>query len=334
VTSVAIRLKELEEDELEEFIELWCDRVGSGYESVERIGKANDKGRDVIGFLTQAKHEGPWHLYQCKRKTRGSALGAPEALGELGKVFHHHSQGAYRTMPEKYVFVAPRGVTGPLQDLIFNPSDLKAALIANWDDYCAGSITQRRKIPLSPELKALIEGYEFGKVSHLSAAGLAKHPASLKALTQVLGLPPGDAPVGAAPDLLQAEEMKYIDQLRQVYGEARGTPFATADDVLADGMHGDHLREQRNRFFDATSFRLFHRDNTSVEALVEFEAEVHYGVVDVYRLPYGTRLERVGAVMRHASTMTCAIKGKLARIPVRQGMCHHLANEGLMKWIP
>lgn len=79
MTSVAIRLMALEEDELEEFIELWCVGSGSGYVSVERIGKANDKGCDVIGFLSQAKHEGPWHLYQCKRKTRGSALWGPLA---------------------------------------------------------------------------------------------------------------------------------------------------------------------------------------------------------------------------------------------------------------
>ncbi|POR42422.1 ABC-three component system protein [Methylobacterium sp. V23] len=334
MTSVAIRIKELEDDELEEFIELWCERVGAGYHLVERIGQANDKGRDVVGFVTAAKHEGPWHLYQCKRKTLRSTLGVAEALGELGKVFYHHSEGAYRTLPEQYFFVAPRGVAGPLQDLIFNPSDLKAALLSKWDQHCAGYITGRRKVPLTPELRALIEAYDFGAVSHLSAAGLAKHPASSKALTMVLGLPPGDAPEGTVPQAICQEEMEYIDQLRQVYAEARGSAFATADDVLADGEHGSHLREQRTRFFDAASFRAFHRDNTSIEALVAFEREVYFGVIDVYRQAHTSRLERVGAIMRHAAMMPCAIKGKLARVPVRQGMCHHLANEGQMKWIP
>ncbi|GJE54892.1 ABC-three component system protein [Methylobacterium thuringiense] len=334
MTSVAIRLKELDDDELEEFVELWCERLGAGYHLVERIGKANDKGRDVIGFMTPVKHEGPWHLYQCKRKTLRSALGVPEALSELGKVFHHHREGAYRTLPERYFFVAPRGVAGPLQDLIFNPSDLKAVLIAQWDQHCAGSITRRRRIPLSPALRTLIDAYDFGSISHLSATGLAKHPAARTALTMVLKEPPGDAPAGSVPAVLLAEEMEYVDQLRRVYGEARGAPFATADAVLADGEHGDHLREQRTRFFDARSFRLFHRDNTSVEALRDFEAEIYHGVIEVYRQVHQSRLDRVAAVMRHAATMPSAILGKLARVPVRQGMCHHLANEGQMKWVP
>ena len=64
VTSLAIRLKELDDDQLEEFVELFADRIGAGYVAVHRMGQANDKGRDVVGFLTAAKHEGPWDLFQ------------------------------------------------------------------------------------------------------------------------------------------------------------------------------------------------------------------------------------------------------------------------------
>ena len=114
MTSLAVRLTEIDDDQLEEFIELWIEQKSNDYHLVERIGAANDKGRDVIGFLNPSKHEGPWHLYQCKRKTRGSKLGRPEGLCELGKVFYHHSQGVYATLPTKYVFVSPRGIVGPL----------------------------------------------------------------------------------------------------------------------------------------------------------------------------------------------------------------------------
>jgi hypothetical protein len=72
------------------------------------------------------------------------------------------------------VFVSPRGIAGPLQDLIFNPSDLKAALIAGWDQWCAGVITAKKKVPLSPEIQAAIDGYDFGRVTYLSASSLAK----------------------------------------------------------------------------------------------------------------------------------------------------------------
>lgn len=99
MTSLAVRLMEIDDTQLEEFIELWVERRSEQYDRIERIGAANDKGRDVIGFLTSARHEGPWHLFQCKRKTRGSKLGKSEALCELGKIFYHHCQGAYNNLP-------------------------------------------------------------------------------------------------------------------------------------------------------------------------------------------------------------------------------------------
>lgn len=334
MSSTSIRIQELGDTELEEFIELWAERTGAGYHLVHRIGKANDKGRDVIGFRTPQKHEGPWDLYQCKRKTLRGTLKLGEAIGELGKVFYHHAQGAYSTLPEKYIFVTPRGAAGPLVDLIYNPSKLKAALIADWDRYCADTVTTRSKVLLTPEIRTVIESYDFGRVSYLSAPGLAKDPASGPALTRILGLTPGDAPPGITPPTIQEEELEYIDQLRRVYGEAAGVTFDTADDVLAHEQHGTHLRDQRTRFFDAAAFKRFHRDNTAPEALDAFQEEVYHGVIDVHRKKHERFLDRVNAVMRHASLMSPSLNGKLARVPVRQGMCHHLANEGRMKWIP
>jgi hypothetical protein len=336
VTSLAIRLKELDEDQLEEFIELFADCIGAGYLAVHRMGQANDKGRDVVGFLTPAKHEGPWHLYQCKRKTKGSALGAPEALVELGKLFYHYIEGAYLTLPTKYVFVAPRNVTGPLRDLILNPSTLKARLLADWDTYCLTGITGRGngKTPLTPQIRAAIEAYDFGQVDYLPATGIVKHSAAGPALTRVLKVVPGDAPVGVAPSTLQAEEIEYLDQLRQVYGAARGTSFVTVEAVLADKEYGPDLSDQRTRFFEAAVFKRFHRDNTDANALEAFQQDVYLGVVGVHRRRHPTGFDRLCAVMDHASVMAAAIGGKLARVPVRQGMCHHLANEGTMKWTP
>ena len=87
MVGLAIRLQEIGDAELEEFVEQWLDRKAGKFVQVLRIGAANDKGRDVIGFLSDCRHEGPWELYQCKRKTRDKKLGVPEAMGELGKLF-------------------------------------------------------------------------------------------------------------------------------------------------------------------------------------------------------------------------------------------------------
>lgn len=334
MSNLAIRLQEIDDTELEEFIELWVDRKSKQYVRVERIGASNDKGRDVIGFLSERSHDGPWDLYQCKRKTRGGKLGTPEAMAELGKLFHHHVEGAYQTLPMAYVFVAPRGVVGPLRDLILNPSMLGPYLVKHWHDQCATHITAKKIVSLTPAILAAIETFDFARVSYLTAPMIVKDPAAAPALSKVLGLIPDEAPPGAVPDAIQDEELAYIDQLRQVYGEAAGTVFASADDILAHPSHGEHLRRQRTRFFEAASFSRFHRDNTAPGALDTFRDDIFHGVIEVYCETHTSHLHRVDAVMKHAGQTQVSLLGRVTRIPVRQGMCHHLANEGRLKWIP
>lgn len=334
MTNLAIRLQEISDVELEEFIELWADHKSVQYVRVERIGAANDKGRDVVGFLSERNHEGPWDLYQCKRKTRGGKLGTPEAMAELGKLFHHHLEGAYRTLPTAYVFVAPRGIVGPLLDLIRNPSTLGPYLLTHWIDYCATQITSTRTVSLTPAIRAAIEAFDFARVQYLTAPMIVKDPAAAPALSKVLGLIPDEAPPGIAPDTIQVEEIAYVDQLRRVYSEAVGAAFASADDVLAHPEHGQHLRLQRTRFFEAASFSRFHRDNTAPGALETFQNDVYHGVIEVYHETHLSRLHRVDAVMKHAGLTQVSLLGRLSRVPVRQGTCHHLAIEGRLTWIP
>jgi hypothetical protein len=334
MTNLAIRLQELSDAELEEFVEIWVETKSRDYLSVERIGGANDKGRDVTGFLTARRHEGEWDLYQCKRKTRDGKLGLPEALTELGKVFHHHVEGAYATLPRSYVFVAPRGIVGPCRDTILNPSRIAPALINGWDAHCLTRITTKGTVALSPAIRSAIEGYDFTRVTYLTAPSIVKSPAAGPALTKVLGTVPGEAPPGVMPDAVQEEELPYVGQLVEVYSEAGGGLLSTAEEVLADGNFGEHLRLQRTRFFEAASFKRFHRDNTDASALLTFTGDVLHGVIDTFRRSHATRLHRLEAVMERAGGVPMSLLGRDTRIPVRQGMCHHHANdeEGPLKW--
>jgi hypothetical protein len=332
--NLAVRLQEIDDVELEQFIELWIERRSLLYVNVERIGAANDKGRDVIGFLTDQRHEGDWELFQCKRKTRGASLSAREAMIELGKLFYHHLDGAYKTLPTKYVFVAPRGVVGSLRDLINNPSTLGPHLISRWSDYCETNITKKADVPLSHELRAAIDTFDFARVTYLTAPMIVKDKEAGPALSKVLALLPDEAPRGIAPEAIQDEELPYISQLVTVYGEEGLNQFRDANAVLSHPIHGDHLRRQRTRFFEAAFFRRFHRDNTAPGAIDVFKEDVFHGVVEMYSESHASRLKRVDAVMKHAGLLQTSLLGRLTREPVRQGMCHHLANEGRLKWTP
>ena len=332
MSSIAIAIRGLTDSQLEEFIELWIETRSSRYVRVERMAGSGDKGRDVVGFLTANGHEGDWDLFQCKRKNPGKTLSVPEAMGELGKVFHHHVDGAYRTLPVAYVFVAPSGVAGALRDLILNPSTVGPRLIAGWDKECAPRITAKRRIPLSPAIRAAIEGFDFSRVTYLDEPGIAKQQSAQPALSKILNLLPKEAPPGETPDAVQPHEAGYVAQLREVYGEFSGQEFKTVDDVLAHPRHGEHFSHQRTRFFEAAAFKAFHRDNTAPGLLKTFIGDVYNGVFEVQRADHTSLLNRVDAVMTHAVTASIAVGGLPTRAPVRQGICHHLVNEGKLKW--
>src|SRR3546814_8689476 len=112
-------------------------------------------------------------------------------------------------------------------------------LIAHWDEHCAPRITERKTLSLTGEVRAAIESFDFARVSYLTAPMIAKDPAAAPALSKVLGLIPDEAPPGTAPDAIQLEELAYVDQLRQVYGDVSGAVFASADDVFAHPDHGE-----------------------------------------------------------------------------------------------
>lgn len=332
MAGLAVRIQELDDKDLEEFIDIWLSRKTSKYHHVETLGKANDKGRDVVGFRSRDLHEGEWDLYQCKRKTRGAKLGMPEFLSELGKVFHHHAAGAYKTMPHEFWFVTPRGVAGPVQDLLLNPSTIAKALTDGWDQHCRKSITKKAEVALDATIAGAIACYEFKRVGYYSAPRLAKDPDANPAMSKLFDLPPGDAPEGTVPDEIVIEELNYLAQLKHVYGEVAGKAFAAIDDVLAHPEHGRHLMRQRGRFFEAAAFERFHRDNTAPGAVETFKKDVYDNVVDVYEKPHMTKMERVEAVLHKASVTPTDLRGKIARGPVRLGMCHHLASDGKLKW--
>ena len=334
MTNPSTRIVALEDDELEEFVELYAERKSKDYVEVRRVGAANDKGRDIIGFLSPARHEGEWDLYQCKRKTRGSKLRIGEAMTELGKVFHHHAEGAYATLPRRYVFVSPRGMEGSLSTLLENPSRIGKTLLDTWDKNCRTKITDRNAVELTPQIRAAIESYDFTAVDCLTAPRLVKDTASLPALVQVLGLPPGEAPEGETPVDISDEELPYISQLHKVYDGAAGAAFATLDDVFADPRFGEHLRTQRDRYYQACTFRDFHRDNTAAKSVDVFKRDIYHLLIDVYNETHPSPLARIDAVMKHTGAAPAGILGTMARPPVKQGTCHHLVSDGRIRWSP
>jgi hypothetical protein len=102
----------LDDAQLEQFMREWVDSKTCSYVEVTRFSGAGDRGRDVVGFLSKERHEGPWHNYQCKQYK--NLLPVAKALCEIGKVLYYAFKREF-SPPNSYMFVAPRGVVRNLE---------------------------------------------------------------------------------------------------------------------------------------------------------------------------------------------------------------------------
>lgn len=321
---------QMDDTELEQFCRQWVERKSGDYVEVKRFGGAGDKGRDVVGFGSPSRHEGDWDNYQCKQYR--DKLGKGKGLLAVGKVLYWASQGEF-TVPHRFIFVAPKGLNSNLLKLINQPDSFRAEIVAGWDLYCAKAIIQNQEIKLEGVMLDVINSYDFSSVSYVDVDDLLADPAAKPLLFELFGEDPGEFPKGTVPVDVQAHELAYMDALLGAYNDREGGMFATHQDVFNHDEHGEDLRLHRTRFYEAEGFQKFYRDNTSPETIALFWRDIRLGIHDTLKMPVPDELRRVEAAMSQAANLQPS--GPLARyayIPVKQGICHHLVNDGVIGW--
>jgi hypothetical protein len=315
--------------ELEQFCRAWVERK-SGYLEVKRYAGTGDLGRDVVGFLTDQRHDGEWDNYQCKQYRSGVAQ--TQGLLAIGKVLYWAWKGEF-TAPRRFFFVAPKGLARKLDGLIDKPTELTKALLDNWHTVCAKNITKKATITLDASLRAFIEAYNCKNIHSIDIDQVMADSAVKPLLIEKFGADPGAYPPAVVPIDVENAEMRYIQELVDAYGERAKTPFSDHQAILDNEEHGSDLRRQRDRFFEADAFQKFYRDNTSAPVIAGFRKDIHFGVVDGWNAAATDTLARVETVMKQAGTITPAGPlAKYAHVPVKQGMCHHFVNDGEMSW--
>jgi hypothetical protein len=215
----------LTDTELESFVREWVMQKKKDYVEVERFTGPDDKGRDVVGYVTSQRHE---DNYQCKQY--GRAVPLEVGLRELGKVLYHASKGEF-SAPTAYFFVAPKGLASSLRSFISKSTELKRSLTANWDKYCAEKISDAGRIDLDDSLKAFIDKWDFAQVQHISIYRLLDDPAGNAVMIKWFGKDPGPAPIGQVPTNFESREMPYVRQLLDAYGERESCSFKEHNDV-------------------------------------------------------------------------------------------------------
>ena len=321
----------LTDKQLEQFIHRWARaKAAYNYVEVQVPGDAGDKGRDVVGFLTNKRHEGPWDNFQCKQL--GSHLRTATALLDIGKIIYFSHQGAF-SLPRRFTFVAPRGPVRSLQDLIYNPSELKNALTRDWTKYCRTKIVANQAIELEAELLEHLEKFDFSSVFIMTLDDLLADEAVRGVLVAYFGAEPPEPPALSMPPQVAQAELPYVNELVEAYGERDGQAYANHFEIVSHPGHGIHFKEQRERFYEADQFSRFYRDNTLVEAMESLQSEVYHGIIEKHRETHKDRLARISAVMQQAASISpTGVLAKHARVPVRQGICHLFVNDGKLTW--
>jgi hypothetical protein len=319
----------------EEFVREWAEALTSDYFQVRRASGKGDRGRDVIGYVGDVNAGGPWDNFQCKHYDH--ALHPGDLWKELAKLCYYTFEKKY-SVPRAYYFVAPRGVGPEALLLLEKPEELRAGLIAQWEK---GDLLKigKKDVLIEGALREYVELFDFNIVKDLPPSRLIEGHRKTRFHARrfgggLVGLPPTKAEV---PDEIAPHETRYVEQLLGAYGDHLGIAVTTMQDLAGHPKMRNHFNRQRTHFYLAELLRNFTRDGIDEEGCFErLQDTIYEGVIDVAESDYSSGFERVKKTLAEARAIQVdshPLKECL-ELYHRSGMCHQLANDDRLTWVP
>jgi hypothetical protein len=304
-----------------------------GIHEVQQRGGAGDKGRDVVVWFDQpGVSPRRWALYQCKHYA--TRLGPATAAAEIGKLLFYTLRSDFRP-PVEYWFVTHEGVTSTLQDLLDSPEQLRTFVRNGWDKHCADKIV-KEPVPMSPEMLAHIEAFDFAIFQAKQPLDLINEHAKTRYHLTVFGAPLIERPLPKTPpSAVKPAETGYVNQLYEVIAQAIGAPVSCFGDFSHLDTHKRLYDRGRVTFYCAEGLKELARDQMADAAFFEtLLNEFANGLYHCYSAPAASGLHRLRATVLAAQALQlgghCLAPHVLAND--REGMCHHLANEEMLRW--
>ncbi len=330
----AARVRLFSPEEWEEFIEEWATSLSDFYSKVRRFGGSGDLGVDVAGFTSDQGIHGTWDNYQCKRYSH--PLRPSDIWIEIGKIVYYSHIGEYAA-PRKHYFVCSSGIGTTLEKLLNNTAKLKDQARANWVKYCKRGITSTGEIPLDGALLTAFDEFDFSIFTSKSLLELIEGHATTGYHSTRFG---GGLPLRPAPDnppaVPSAHESRYIRQLLDAYGDHLGESLSSPDELVSHELLGKDYLRQRERFYYAESLRNFARDTVPEGTFDDLQDEVYHGVIDVCERDHTDGFDRMKATITQAAqiSLTANPLAPATKAQDRQGICHQLANDDRLTWVP
>jgi hypothetical protein len=321
------RIAAFSPEDLENLVEYWLrEKVEGHYAEVIRYAGPGDKGRDVVGYVN-ADRVGDWDNYQCKHY--GEKLRPADLWPELGKLVYWTKEGSF-SAPRRYRFVAPKGATAKVLELLDDPDKLRRELKKNWKKHC-------KTLCDFEEIEKHLASFTFPKLKVVSGGEIV---ADLKGMSIYPvffggGLSKPRPPVKPPPTAIGSDELGYVNALVDAYDEHCEEGIASPEAAISHQSYGPHLRTSRKEFYCAESLREFSKD-VLVEpgSFNELQNQVHDGIQHRLAEDFPSGFDRALAVCAHATSI------QLSDHPLsddlepadRAGICHQLANDGRVAW--
>jgi hypothetical protein len=216
--------------------------------------------------------------------------------------------------------------------MLLNPDKFRAEVIATWNMRVAGKVVEGEKHLLAGDLAAYVQAYDFTSFTFATLDEiLDDHRRTAYWASRFGGQLPPPNP-GHAPEMVAPEETIYVGKLLEVYSETTGLPIACVEDLSAHAAWGDDLQKQRVRFYDAEAFMATYRDQTEPGTIESFADQILDAIDPALALASSAH-GRLSTALSVAGQVTPAsVLAAQAKIRVKQGVCHQLANADRVTW--
>lgn len=316
----------------EHFIAEWAEGFDPPYQQVVSLGGAGDKGRDIVAYVEDPTNPASaWDSYQCKHYL--GPLTPTDIYLELGKLCYYTQRGDY-SIPRNYRFVSPLGVGTKLHDLLKKSDVLRADLLTNWDKYCRHGI-QKDEVPLDNTLREYINDFDFSIVWFLTPNEILKQHERTKYWYRRFKVEPPSRPEVTEPPVeVKPVELGYVQCLLEAYSDKQKTRIASVEELSETPKLERHFKNSRYCFYSADALARFSRDHFGIDAFDGIKRHVYDGVIDVTFANHENGFECVVEVTKTAVTLQLPASEITPHVTPadKKGLCHHLANDGAMKW--
>lgn len=109
-------------------------------------------------------------------------------------------------------------------------------------------------------------------------------------------------------------------------------PISCAADLDTQAAWKADLQKQRVRFYDAEAFMAHYRDQTEPGTIEDFAEQIHDAIEPALDAETEAHPRLTAALATAGQAQPASVLAPRAKVRVKQGVCHQLANEDRVTW--